>query len=205
MSPVTLLTGRPGTGKTTHCRRMMHVDGVVGLVCPACEIRSGERYGIDTLCFSGNDNPERVPLARVRETEFDALALKYPIVQPPDDDDFSAAQLKEEMTVQGPFHFSPSAMERCNRFLEGLLHSNKSRLIIVDEVGPLEMDAQGGLSPALTKLLSSSVALLLVVRPTLVVRVHGYIQTYRPDAVIETITTTDLPNPRDRRILNFLT
>lgn len=205
MSPVTLLTGSPGGGKTTHCRRMMFVEGIAGLICPACELRPGERYGIDALCFRRDNTTERFPLARVRSSEITTRPLKYAIVSPPADDDFPTPRENDSVVKLGPYHFSCSALERCNRFLEGLLSAaDRPQLVIVDEIGPLEMNARHGLLPALVTLLGSSVALLLVVRPALVVRLSAFARTIRQDAPIETITTADIPNPQDRRILNFL-
>ncbi|RPJ56362.1 MAG: DUF2478 domain-containing protein [Acidobacteria bacterium] len=70
----------------------------------------------------------------------------------------------------GPFHFSLSALESGNRLLESEILSD-SDLVVVDEVGPLELQGLGW-SPALSRLRGESQKnLLLVVRAGLFERV----------------------------------
>ena len=80
-------------------------------------------------------------------------------------------QTEEEKVVTiGNYIFSSEALLWAQQILVDALQS-PNRLIIIDEIGPLELRSSG-LEPVLTEIISEAIAeekkLILVVRPTLI-------------------------------------
>ena len=209
--PITILTGPRGDGKSLFCRALAEHDGVGGLFSPACEERPGQRYGIDAVVVPGED---RWPLARVENPEFRSSGMlrrdfsPYTLVEAPAEDRFDAETAAAGISV-GPYLFSASALSRAGNALRHVAMLPETRLVIVDEIGPLELDREEGLFDPLRNLLRGDGdipqrALLLVVRPSLVVPLCRLIEEDRPGCNPETVSTRDFPNPGDVRTVRSL-
>jgi nucleoside-triphosphatase THEP1 len=136
-----ILTGGPGTGKTTACRQL--VDRArdlgldcAGLVCPA-RVIDGVKVGIDVVDVR---TEERRGLAEVDEL-LGALRM-------------------------GPYRFDEEAIAWG---VARLGRACPCDLLIVDELGPLEMNRAAGWTNALEVMLAGDCRLAVaVVRPALV-------------------------------------
>lgn len=211
-SPITVLTGPRGDGKSLFCRALAEHEGVGGLFSPACEAGPGQRYGIDAVVVPGE---ERWPLARVQDPEHRHPGMKYrnsspyTLVEPPVEDRFDDATTRAGIVV-GPYLFSTVALSRAAEALRHVANLPDTRLVIVDEIGPLELEREEGLFEPLRALLRGNGdiprrALLLVVRPSLVVSLCRLIAEDRPGCIPETLSTRDFPNPGDARTVRSLT
>ncbi len=69
----------------------------------------------------------------------------------------------------GPYRFDAAGFARANTIIAGGAADAK-RTVIVDEVGPLELDRRTGFWPALLALLRSSAPVIATVRPSLISR-----------------------------------
>lgn len=75
----------------------------------------------------------------------------------------------------GRFHFDPRTLAWGNAILT---HSTPCHLLVVDELGPLELERKAGLSKAFDVLLAGNFALaLVVVRPNLVIQIQFRMHT----------------------------
>jgi nucleoside-triphosphatase THEP1 len=138
---IVILTGAPGTGKTTTCRQL--VDRVrdlghdcAGILCPS-RVAGGVKVGIDVVDVR---TEERRQLAEVDELP-GALRM-------------------------GPYRFDEEAIAWG---VARLGIACPCDLLIVDEVGPLEMSGVGGWTNAVEILRTGDCRLAVaVVRPSLV-------------------------------------
>jgi len=136
-----ILTGEPGTGKTTACRQLVDRARALGLdcagiVCPA-RVAGGVKAGIDVVDVR---TEERRRLAEVDEFP-DGLRM-------------------------GPYRFDEEAIAWG---VARLGRACPCDLLIVDEIGPLEMNRAAGWTNALEVLLTGECRLAVaVVRPSLV-------------------------------------
>lgn len=79
----------------------------------------------------------------------------------------------EPAVIQGRFRFDPQTLAWGN---EALTYATPCDLLVVDELGPLEMDRGGGWAKAFAALRGSDFALgLVVVRPELVVQMQVWL------------------------------
>lgn len=212
VAPVTILTGARGTGKTLFCRALANHPGAAGVYSPPCETAPGRRYGMDAVLVPGGTrfplaritHPERTPLGRRRRS-----AASYTLDEPPRDDSFDDATIRSGI-ARGPFTFSAAALVRVAAGLTWGARLESTRLVIIDEVGPLEVEEKSGLWTSLLELLRGSRetprrALLIVARPSLVVSLSALVRQERPGANPETVTPRDFANPGDPRTLRALT
>lgn len=139
--PLFLLTGQRGEGKTTLCLALaeqMHRAGwQVGGIVSPAEVNGGQRDGYRVRDLLSG---EERPLAH-RTEQGGSIRV-------------------------GAFAFSPEGIAFGRRALEAAL-SQRVALLIVDEVGPLELRGEGW-APLLDRLLTESgAAMIWVVRPQL--------------------------------------
>ncbi len=139
IGPFAFLTGDIGAGKTTICRQ------VVDLLR-----RRGRRVG-GILTQPLYD-------ATGRKTTLLAVDLWQGETR-------TLASLRRHLSDlrRGPYSFDPATFEWANRALLAALRQRPA-LIILDEVGPLELDAGVGFGPALPSLLAAPCPTLFVVR-----------------------------------------
>lgn len=209
--PVTILTGTRGEGKSVFCRTLVQHTGVAGLLSPARERSSVERFGIDALIVPGED---RFPLARVTNLQAQRPGGRrdrppgYILVDPPEDERFDTATVEAGVAV-GPYLFSASALVRAGEALLRVAALSDTQLVVVDEIGPLELVREQGLIEPLRTLLrgDSEVPqrpLLVVVRPALVPALCRLVAAARPGCAPETISIRDFPAPGDPRVVGAL-
>jgi molybdopterin-guanine dinucleotide biosynthesis protein A len=157
-----LVVGEPGSGKTSWCReyigwRRKSGSSVGGILCPAIE-KKGQRVGSNALdLLTGQE----VPFAR----------LSY-------HRSFNAGQKIGNYTIsRDGISFACRAIKRAVE--------NRCDLVVIDEVGPLELRGKG-LMPAVELALASAVNVLIVVRSSLKEALQRHFPQY------EFVVVTDL-------------
>lgn len=207
---VTILTGPRGGGKSTFCRSLVQHQGVAGVVSPARVDGKGRRFGFDAYIAPEG---EQFPLARVVDPEMaqrratEADGPRYLLCTPPAGEELTPTETATGVTL-GPYVFSDSALTRVADALRRVASDPVTRLLVLDEIGPLEIKQNRGVFEPLRDVLRGTegrqLPLLLVVRPSLVVAVSRLVQEFRPGAVPETVGVGDLQDPEDARILKSL-
>jgi len=140
-APVFILSGAQGIGKTTKLAevvRFLRSDGIEPWGFLSPVVRQGEDRSGYDLQLLHDDTT--VPLAR---------------------------RVADGNTLAGPFTFYEDAI-RAGRAALAASNSRACPLVIVDEVGPLEMRGQGWTPSLLPLIIARTCPLLLVVRPSLV-------------------------------------
>jgi nucleoside-triphosphatase THEP1 len=126
-----LLTGSSGSGKTAFCKRMVdraRAEGMptAGLLSPAV-FKAGRKVAID--------------LQDLRSGERRRLATRRD----------EASEIKSEGPATGDWQFHLETLDWGNRMLERLLGDlDDLRLLVLDELGPLELQCGEGLQSGLT-------------------------------------------------------
>lgn len=145
---VTLLTGERGVGKSTVCLRVAELARAAGL--PVAGIVSSCRDPLRNLLDAVDLlSLQRWPLASTVEP------LGGPAV--------------------GRFSFSAAGLARALAALEQAAASDAA-LLVVDEVGPLELSRREGFYPFLERLRAlDSPDLLVAVRPSLLSELQGFL------------------------------
>ena len=167
MARAAILTGDRGTGKTTLCLALAALSPrYTGLISPPLLDGSGNRIGFAVRCLASG---EEWVLGRA---DLDLGGPRY-----------------------GRFGFSSDGIARAIECLRGiLLHPGTppqtrgtapGPVVIIDEIGPLELERGEGLAPVLP-LLAAAGDLLLVVRPSLVGGVEALVPRHAP--VLFTVT-----------------
>lgn len=151
-----VLTGDPGAGKSTHCRRVaqaareagMVVRGVVATDEP---VGGGARRWLEDL-----RGGERVLLGRT-------------------------ATPKQIAAGEPRWALDDAALDRCSRILA---EAGPADLLVIDEVGPLELlQGRGAIEGVRAALSGRYGAALVVVRPWLVERFAELFPAPRPEVV----------------------
>jgi molybdopterin-guanine dinucleotide biosynthesis protein A len=138
-----LITGEPGSGKTSWCRqyigrRQESGSSIGGILCPPIE-KQGQRLGCNALDLLTD---QQVPFARIsRHGAF------------------------KEGEVVGDYTISRDGISFACGAIERAIES-RCDLVVIDEVGPLELGGKG-LMRAVELALASSVNVLIVVRSSL--------------------------------------
>ena len=167
MIRVVLLTGPKGTGKTIACRRFVQKARelemrVGGILAPARYNAGASKVGID--------------IVDVLTGEGWALATIEPEI--------------DRRTV-GQYRFDAEAMawalKRVMLALDMFLD-----VVIIDEIGPLEMRKGGGFAPALECLLSAKArSAILLVRPDLLACLQERLEDLSPTTITLTMPNRD--------------
>ncbi len=154
-----LLVGEPGSGKTTWC--MEYVDwlrsqraNVGGVISPEVRV-DGERIGFDVIDLLTG---KRVSFARLSDSEAIEGNVKV-----------------------GPYTINHDGI----RFALGAIEQAielESDLLVIDEVGPLELNG-GGLMPAVETALASERDVLLIVRDSLNEAIQNRFSEYEFTAI----------------------
>jgi nucleoside-triphosphatase THEP1 len=131
-----ILTGERGVGKTTLCLELARGrPGFAGIVSPAIFDAAGHKVGFAALCLQTGEQWE---LGR------------------------------SDIVLDGPrygrYSFSADGFSRAIGCMERALQL-PDRVVVLDEIGPLEIEAGEGLATVLP-LLEASDRLLVVTRPT---------------------------------------
>jgi nucleoside-triphosphatase THEP1 len=166
-----ILSGGRGSGKTSLCMELAKAcSDYAGIVCPNLLDAHGRETGKSALCLSSGESWQ---IAR-SDAELDGPRL-------------------------GRFSFSAGGMERAAACIRAAVLA-PSKICIMDEIGPLELDRDMGLAPVLP-LLSSAVRLLIVVRPGLEERVSALIPRHERRRII---LEADIRGKTARQIDSFL-
>jgi nucleoside-triphosphatase THEP1 len=131
-----ILTGERGSGKTTLCLELARGrPELVGIVSPAILDASGNKVGFSALCLQTGEQWE-----------------------------LGRSDIELDGPHYGKYSFSAEGFTRAIRCLQDALEL-RGRIVVLDEIGPLEMELHGGFTPALP-LLEKAGRLLVVTRPS---------------------------------------
>lgn len=144
-----LVVGEPGSGKTSWCReyidrRRESGSSVGGILCPAIH-KQGQRVGSNALDLHTGQEVPFARLSRYRSFKGGEKIGDYTISE--DGISFACGAIKRAVET------------RCD-------------LVVIDEVGPLELRGNG-LMPAVELALTSAVNVLIVVRSSLKEALQG--------------------------------
>ncbi|MFB0547144.1 MAG: nucleoside-triphosphatase [Anaerolineae bacterium] len=134
---IVLLTGQAGAGKTAVCQRVVDLARQRGYLCGGLLTPAVlDREGVKVGIEALDPlSGERWPLART-------------------DQDLDGPQV-------GSYHLSATALKRCLAAIERA--AEQCDLLVIDEIGPLELERGEGLVPALDILLGRRALRALVV------------------------------------------
>lgn len=143
-----ILTGERGVGKTGLCLELARDRSLfAGLASPALLDGDGRKVGFSARCLPTGEQWE-----------------------------LGRSDASVDGPIYGKYSFSGQGIARAIQCLREAL-ARPDVVVIVDEIGPLEMERDAGLAPILP-LLASSGDLLLVTRPGLTAHVAGLIPTH---------------------------
>ena len=137
---IVVVTGEIGAGKTTYCRQQIdaawriHQD-VAGVLSPA-RFEHGDKVGIDALDLRSG---EMRPLAHLRTPK---------------------GQSGAETIVTQRWRFEPETLSWVNQIL---MAATPCDLLVVDELGPLELEQARGWTAALDAVATRAFATALIV------------------------------------------
>jgi len=155
---IVLLTGDKGSGKTTACRHLVEQARGLGLACAGivspARFEGGVKVGIDVLDVRTG---ERRALA--------AVDTAHVASEPPGRDALSGADGLPGPIRLGPHRFDEAAVARARDLLDTACPCD---VLVVDEIGPLEIERGEGWANALGVLREGDYRLAVaVVRPRL--------------------------------------
>jgi nucleoside-triphosphatase THEP1 len=141
-----LVTGAIGAGKSTVASRVVELArrqglSVAGLWCPA-RVQAGAKAGIDAVALAGN---ERRPLALCNSPALEGVFFR-----------------RNPAARTGRYTFVPGAFAWANRVLAAAV-ACRPDLLVVDEIGPLELEQGEGLAPVIADLAAGRVPRALVI------------------------------------------
>mgnify|MGYP006287540155 CR=1 FL=1 len=167
--PTVIINGTRGAGKSTLvtnlCTRFQpHVGGVISQSVGTADRPDSVRAGIDVVLIP---ETERIALAVVvdpNRVDPNRPAPTYPLVRG------DLSRLSGERTSDyGPFRFSCDAIDIVNRHLSSIADGMKSAvdLVVIDEIGPIELERGGGFLPGALSVLASTLPTVISVRTSL--------------------------------------
>lgn len=205
-----LVTGEPGTGKTSLLMSLSRRLPVVGVISRPRVDEFGKRTGMVAVMPDTDEQIELATVARVPRRERVAR-----LVAPPAEP-VSGSPTSDGVMV-GPWRFSPAAIATVNARLIAIagapLPTEDGRpagpVVLIDEIGPLELLRHGGFLPGLEAVMRSALPTIVVVRPALVGelrRTIGSFTSCRSPGHLHTVTIADPKHiePTARRILAML-
>jgi len=167
MIHIVLLTAPRGAGKTTACERFLEQARaagmrVGGIVAPARFEQSSGKVGVDVVEAATG---ERRLLATV--------------------------ELEAGLRTIGPYRFAPAGMQWA---LERVLLALEVGVdvVLIDEIGPLELLHEGGYAPALEQLPQAQATVaVLVVRSELLGALQELLAPLKPVTIALTLSNRD--------------
>ncbi len=143
-----ILTGERGVGKTTLCLELARGrPGFAGIVSPAIRDDSGAKVGFSALCLQTGEQWEMG---------------------------------RSDVALDGPrfgkYSFSAAGIARAVECLRSAL-ALPDLVVVIDEIGPLEIELGGGFAPILP-LVEGVERLLLVTRPVYFQVVEGLFRSH---------------------------
>lgn len=214
-----LVTGEPGTGKTSLLMSLSRRLPVVGVISRPRVDEFGKRTGMVAVMPDTDEQIELATVARVPQRERVARLVAAPA------EPVSGSPTSDGVMV-GPWRFSPAAIATVNARLiaiAGMAGRAESLpcdrptedgrpagpVVLIDEIGPLELLRHGGFLPGLEAVMRSALPTIVVVRPALVGelrRTIGSFTSCRSPGHLHTVTIADPKHiePTARRILAML-
>jgi nucleoside-triphosphatase THEP1 len=154
-APLVIVTGPPGAGKSTVCRRVVELARTRGItaggIVTVRRVEDRREAGLDVVDVATD---ERRPLA-----ELDSVTGG---------------------PTTGRWHFHPAALAFG---LAGCRRVPPEALLVIDELGPLELVQHDGWDPLVPLLHAHTGPLLVVVRPSLIAPFLVLAEGRNPDTV----------------------
>ncbi len=225
-----LVTGEPGTGKTSLLMNLARRLPVVGVISRPRVDEFGKRTGMVAVMPDSGEQIELATVARVPQRDRVARLVAAPVEPAPTADASSATADSSAQpnwgVMVGPWRFSLAAIATVNARLiaiAGMAGRAESLpcdrpaeeqpppgpVVLIDEIGPLELLRHGGFLPGLEAVMRSALPTIVVVRPALVGelrRTIGSFSSSRFPGHLHTVTIADPKHiePTATRILAML-
>ncbi len=186
-----LVTGEPGTGKTSLLMNLSERLGVTGVISRPRVDEFGKRTGIVAVLPDIGVRIELASVARIPGDERMARLVAAP-TEPGDSSD-------EAQVLVGPWRFSLEAIATVNAHLSRIAQEAGPRtsvpVVLIDEIGPLELLRHGGFLPGLEAVMRSALPAIVVVRPALVVELRRTIGSFSESRSPNRIHTVSISHP----------
>lgn len=164
---IIIISGKPQEGKTSFLRKVI-------------SMLQKDNIDIDGIIAKGIDkNGER-------------LGFELSHIKSGNTFQFATTEPTENYIQYGPYYFDPTVFEKVNI----LLKNAKTSCIILDEIGPLELQEKGW-APAIQQILAANLPMIWVVRKSLLERVLAHwkisqaqvfdIRKYSPEKVANAV------------------
>lgn len=175
MARAVILTGERGAGKTTLCLALAASSPrYLGIVSPRLFDSAGNRIGLAARCLATGEewvlgrSDAELDGPRYGRFSFSSAGLERAVVclreilrRPP-----------QTATLATPAEASGSSAP-----------AREPPVVIVDEIGPLELELGAGFAPVLP-LLADAGSLLLVARPSLVGRLQDFVPRHEREVLV---------------------
>ncbi len=192
-----LVTGEPGTGKTSLLINLSKRLGVVGVISQPRVDEFGKRTGIIAGFPDTGDQIELATLARIPGNPRVAGLAATP----------HGVDGTDPHVMVGPWRFSRRAIASVNarlaRIAEEAVRGGATSdaahrsvpVVVIDEIGPLELLRHGGFLPGLEAVMRSALPAIVVVRPALVAELRRTIGSFSPSRSPDRLHTVSVSHP----------